>query len=106
MFKNTIYVMLALSAALTTMAAPTAIPAGELVKKDPVSCLCVLVISKMIMANIPLGPPVGGGARCWHWWRTTVDGIQSAKISSLYYVVSINNVGLAFASSIWSGSLL
>ena len=43
MFKNTIYLMLALSAALTTMAAPAAMPAGELIKKDPVGCLCLSV---------------------------------------------------------------
>jgi hypothetical protein len=37
MFKNTIYLLFALSAAFTTFAAPTAIAAGELVKKDAVS---------------------------------------------------------------------
>jgi hypothetical protein len=55
MFKNTIYLILALSAAFTTFAAPTAISAGDLVKKDAVSNLvsCSTMIS---MANLHQAP--------------------------------------------------
>jgi hypothetical protein len=98
--------MLALSAALTTMAAPAAMPAGELIKKDPVSCLRVSVMSTISLADIAADSPVGRGPRSWYRWRTIVDGIEYAEIYSLYYGVSINIVGLAFASSILSGSLL
>jgi len=34
MFKNTIYVVLALSAALTAMAAPVSAPVADLIRKD------------------------------------------------------------------------
>jgi hypothetical protein len=59
MFKSSIYLMLALSAALTAMAAPAAMPAGELIKKDPVSFLCVRFMSSISFADIAADSPMG-----------------------------------------------